>query len=119
MDFYDDLAPLYHLMFPDWSNSIRRQGEELDSVIQSEWPGHRTVLDVSCGIGTQTLALAGRGYSVVGSDLSTREIERARREADLRGLVIDFRVGTCARPTRTTVLDMTSSFRATTRSLTY
>jgi len=26
MDFYDDLAPLYHLMFPDWSNSILRQG---------------------------------------------------------------------------------------------
>ena len=93
MDFYDDLAPLYHLMFPDWSNSIRRQGEQLDSIIQSEWPGHRTVLDVSCGIGTQTLALAGRGYSVVGSDLSAKEIERARREADLRSLAIDFRVG--------------------------
>ncbi|MDP9908439.1 SAM-dependent methyltransferase [Variovorax boronicumulans] len=93
MDFYDDLAPLYHLIFPDWSHSIRRQGEQLDSVIQSEWPGHRTVLDVSCGIGTQALALAGRGYSVVGSDLSSTEIERARREADLRGLAVDFKVG--------------------------
>lgn len=93
MDFYDDLAPLYHLLFPDWSNSIRRQGEQLDQVIQSEWPGHRKVLDVSCGIGTQTFALAGRGYSVIGSDLSPKEIERARREADARGMAIDFKVG--------------------------
>ncbi|MGJ7512662.1 class I SAM-dependent methyltransferase [Variovorax sp. GT1P44] len=93
MDFYDDLAPLYHLIFPNWSNSIQRQGEQLDRLIQAEWPGHRTLLDVSCGIGTQTLALAGRGYSVVGSDLSGKEIERARREADLRGLAVDLTVG--------------------------
>lgn len=93
MDFYDDLAPLYHLIFPNWSDSIRRQGEQLDRVIQSEWPGHRRVLDVSCGIGTQSLALAGRGYSVVGADLSARQIERARREADLRDLTVDFSVG--------------------------
>jgi len=92
MDFYDDLAPLYHLLFPDWSASIRRQGEQLDRVIQAEWPGHRTVLDVSCGIGTQALALAQRGYAVVASDLSAREIERARREAAHRHLAIDFHV---------------------------
>jgi hypothetical protein len=50
MDFYDDLAPLHHLIFPDWSNIVRRQGEKLDRVVQAEWPGHRKVLDVSCGI---------------------------------------------------------------------
>lgn len=93
MDFYDDLAPLYHLIFPNWNNSIQRQGEQLDRLIQAEWPGHRTVLDVSCGIGTQILALAGRGYSIVGSDVSGKEIERARREAKLRGLAVDFTVG--------------------------
>jgi len=93
MDFYDELAPLYHLIFANWSDSIQRQGEQLDRVVQSEWPGHRTVLDVSCGIGTQTLALAGRGYTVVGSDLSAEAIERARREAALRGLAVEFTVG--------------------------
>jgi len=50
------------------------------------------VLDVSCGIGTQTLALAGLGYSVAGSDLSAKEIERARHEAVRRGLAINFTV---------------------------
>ncbi|RZL94927.1 MAG: class I SAM-dependent methyltransferase [Variovorax sp.] len=41
---------------------------------------------------TQALALAGRGYSVVGSDLSTKEIERAHLEACLRILTVDFKV---------------------------
>jgi len=92
MDFYDDLAPFYHLIFPDWSDSVRRQGEQLDRIVQSEWPGHRSVLDVSCGIGTQALALAARGYAVRASDLSAKEVERARREAALREVVVDFQV---------------------------
>jgi SAM-dependent methyltransferase len=92
LDFYDELAPLYHLIYPDWNESIRKQGESLSRLIESEWPGHRTVLDVSCGIGTQTLALAGLGYPVTASDLSANEIERARHEARLRGLDIGFSV---------------------------
>lgn len=92
MDFYDALTPLYHLIYPNWEDSIQRQGEQLDHIIQTEWPGHRTVLDVSCGIGTQTLALARRDYAVTASDLSTKEIERARTEAESRGLHIAFKV---------------------------
>lgn len=92
MNFYDDLAPLYHLIYPNWSESIQRQGEQLDAIIQAEWPGRRTMLDVSCGIGTQVFALANHGYTVAGSDLSVREIERARREAQLRKVNIEFTV---------------------------
>ncbi len=92
MDFYDRLAPLYHLIFPDWDASVRRQGEQLHGVIQTEWPGCRSVLDVSCGIGTQALGLAAQGYAVAGSDLSAREVERAQREAQSRGLAIPFTV---------------------------
>ena len=92
MDFYDRLAPLYHLIFPDWGDSVRRQGQQLDSIIQASWPGCRAVLDVSCGIGTQAFGLAAQGYAVAGSDLSAREIERAHREAHSRGLVIKFSV---------------------------
>ena len=85
-EFYDELAPLYHLVYPDWDASVRRQGEQLATLIESEWPGRRTVLDVSCGIGTQALGLAQRGYAVTGSDLSGQEIERAKREATRWGV---------------------------------
>ncbi|MBK7616639.1 MAG: class I SAM-dependent methyltransferase [Burkholderiales bacterium] len=91
-DFYDQLAPFYHLVHQDWNASICRQGEQLSSIIESEWPSSKKVLDVSCGIGTQAIALAQRGYSVSASDLSEREIERARLEAKSRSAKADFSV---------------------------
>lgn len=90
--FYDELAPLYHLIHQDWNESVRLQGEQLSSLIEKQWPGCRRILDISCGIGTQALGLAARGYAVTASDLSEKEIERARREADRRGVRIDFSV---------------------------
>ncbi|HVS00912.1 MAG TPA: class I SAM-dependent methyltransferase, partial [Thermoanaerobaculia bacterium] len=90
--FYDDLAPLFHLIFQDWDASIRRQGEQLKRILQAEWPGHSAVLDLSCGIGTQAIALAQEGFRVTASDLSTQAVERARREAVLRGQDIAFSV---------------------------
>ena len=88
--FYDQLAPYYHLIYPDWNASVRRQGEQLSAVIAAEWPGSQNVLDVSCGIGTQAIGPAMQGYSVHGSDLSEKEIERAKREATRIGASIDF-----------------------------
>jgi len=91
-NFYDELAPLYHLIFQDWHASIARQGEQLQRIIHSQWPQHRSVLDVSCGIGTQAIALAMRGFRVKASDLSPKEIDRAVLEAKQRGLDILFTV---------------------------
>jgi SAM-dependent methyltransferase len=91
-DFYDDLAPLYHVIFEDWDASIDRQGRQLSAVIRSTWPGHRTVLDVSCGIGTQAIALAKNGFAVTGSDLSIKAVERAATETNKRSQNIAFSV---------------------------
>jgi SAM-dependent methyltransferase len=92
-DFYDDLAPFYHLVYPDWEASIRGQAAALDGIIQERWgKGPLSVLDVACGIGTQTLGLAALGYRVTASDLSPAAIERARREAVARGLAVRFSV---------------------------
>jgi SAM-dependent methyltransferase len=92
-DFYDGLAPFYHLIYPDWNTSIQRQAVALDSIIQERLGRNcKTVLDIACGIGTQALGLAQLGYAVTASDLSNAEIERANTEAATRGLHIDFSV---------------------------
>lgn len=91
-DFYDQLTPFYHLIHLDWHASVEQQGEQLSAIINAEWPGSRSVLDVSCGIGTQAIGLAKRGFRTTASDLSEREIERARREALACGVQIAFSV---------------------------
>lgn len=89
--FYDELASLYHLIYPDWEASIERQGDLLATLIGARWGEEvRTVLDVSCGIGTQSLGLAARGFEVTGSDLSESAVLRANEEANARGLRIAF-----------------------------
>jgi len=87
--FYDGLAEEYHLLFADWDASVRRQGEALDRLIASQLgpPPHR-VLDCSCGIGTQAIGLALRGYTVHGTDLSPAAVERAGREAARLGAAL-------------------------------
>lgn len=92
-DFYDQMAGLYHLIFPDWDASIERQADQLAGVIRERWgAGTRTVLDVSCGIGTQAIGLARRGFAVTASDLSPGAVARARTEAARRGATVDVSV---------------------------
>jgi 2-polyprenyl-3-methyl-5-hydroxy-6-metoxy-1,4-benzoquinol methylase len=91
-EFYDELAPLYHLISEDWDASIRQQGQRLSAILRTQWPDHESVLDVSCGIGTQAIALAMHGYRVRGSVLSAEAITRANVEATARGQTIEFSI---------------------------
>jgi SAM-dependent methyltransferase len=83
--FYDELADDYHLIYADWDASMRRQGEALDGLIGRE---RASVLDCSCGIGTQAIGLALRGHRVIGTDLSTRAATRAAGEAAQRNVTL-------------------------------
>ena len=91
--FYDDLSFYYHLIFEDWGASMARQGDALAQLIESELEGVNVsnvrVLDAACGIGTQALPLAARGFEVTARDLSPATIARLQREAQVRQLVID------------------------------
>lgn len=90
--FYDNLAADYHLSYADWDGAVRRQGRLLADLIrtQGRYEEARTVLDCSCGIGTQAIGLALEGFEVTGSDLSPASIAQARREADRFGVTIVF-----------------------------
>jgi SAM-dependent methyltransferase len=92
-DFYDQLAPFYHIIYGDWESAIATQATQLSSIIQTHWGENTcTILDVSCGIGTQAIGLAVKGYQVTASDLSVQEIDRAQQEATTRNLDIHFSV---------------------------
>jgi SAM-dependent methyltransferase len=87
--FYDALAPWYDVIYQDWEGSIARQAQALDGLIAGEWgPGCRRILDAAIGVGTQALGLASRGYSLIGSDLSSLAVQRAAAEARRRSLGI-------------------------------
>jgi SAM-dependent methyltransferase len=91
--FYDDLADDYHLIFEDWSATIARQAAVLAPLLHGLGvPEGGRVLDASCGIGTQAIGLAGAGFEVTGTDLSPGAVERARREAEARGVAATFGV---------------------------
>jgi 2-polyprenyl-3-methyl-5-hydroxy-6-metoxy-1,4-benzoquinol methylase len=93
-DFYDRLAPLYDLIFLDWDASMEQQAGQLAAIIGERWGADvRTILDVACGIGTQSIGLARKGFEVTASDLSVGAVERAKIEAGRRGVEIYYSVG--------------------------
>jgi SAM-dependent methyltransferase len=97
-DFYDALAPFYHLIHGDWEEGMAAQGAALDAVLREELGDVAgSALDVAAGIGTQSLALAALGYEVTATDLSPGAIDRLRREAARRGLTVAAGVADMAR----------------------
>jgi SAM-dependent methyltransferase len=92
-DFYDQLAPYFHLIYEDWDKSIAFQAEMLHNIIQNEWGSSaKSILDVSCGIGTQSIGLASLKYQVTASDNSPKAVSRAIKEAEARNLSITFSI---------------------------
>jgi glycine/sarcosine N-methyltransferase len=95
--FYDDLAATYAHQFPDWQASSDRQAATLNRYLEAVCPQRPgAVLDTACGIGTQAIGLARRGYQVHAADISPASIEQARRNAvaadvDIAFTVADFR----------------------------
>ena len=90
-EFYDDLAESYHLIFQDWEASLRYQADVLARLLPP--PGLDVpILDCACGIGTQAIGLALKGYRIEGRDPSPTSIGRASREAAIRGLTANFRI---------------------------
>lgn len=93
LQFYEELAEVYHLQYEDWEGAIRRQSEVIDKLLRAKGLGSgQRILDCTCGIGTQALGLAALGHQVTGSDLSAAAVKRASREAQQRGLALEVAV---------------------------
>lgn len=77
--YYDAMAANYHLFYRDWHAAVKRDGVFLHELFLNQHV--TTVLDASCGTGTQSLGLVQYGYQVTGIDPSSKAIEQARQYA--------------------------------------
>jgi len=95
IDFYDGLSPEYRdNMGWDWDAAVRKEGVALNRFIAKLLGPKDTysLLDCSCGIGTQAIGLALQGYQVHATDLSPGSIECASEEAARLGVSMTFGV---------------------------
>lgn len=85
--FYDALSAEYDL-FVDWPARLAHELPFLLRLLER----HRvhTVLDVACGTGKHAIALAQRGYQVVGADSSSAMLQCARHNAAREGVEVSF-----------------------------
>lgn len=91
--YYERLAEHYHRSVEDWDGALRRHGAALNNLLRRYGVNGGAILDVACGIGTQSLGLALHGFQVTGLDASSAAVARARREAAALGVRADFHVG--------------------------
>ncbi|MEO6123295.1 MAG: class I SAM-dependent methyltransferase [Ilumatobacteraceae bacterium] len=90
---YDDWADDYDAAHADWRLWVREHGALLaDALADRGLLPPSSVLDCTCGIGTQAIGLALAGYSVTGTDISVGEIERATVESAGFGVDASFAV---------------------------
>lgn len=94
---------LRYLRRPTWDSGI--VPPEVIDFIAAHPPG--AALDLGCGTGTSSLALARAGWTVTGVDFVPRAVRIARHKAQAAGLRIDLRV---ADVTRLPASLLTSSF---------
>jgi len=86
---YDDFSADYD-RFVNWEARLAAEMAFIEDRLQEA--GVRRVLDAACGTGMHAIALAQRGYEVVGADFSAGMIERARDNAvQVAGAGVDVR----------------------------
>ena len=89
--FYDNLATQYDKLFLDWQSTTLEQALILEKLFTSNgFDKSASILDCACGIGTQSIGLASLGYHVTASDISTGELEEARKRAELNNVNVRF-----------------------------
>ena len=87
-------APLWDTLsadydrFVDWPGRLAREMPFLEKLFAEH--GVQRALDVACGTGHHAIALAERGYEVLGIDVSEGMVSRARQNAAAAGVTATF-----------------------------
>jgi glycine/sarcosine N-methyltransferase len=80
---YDALAVDYD-RFVNWEGRLQHELPFFERLFEGQ--GVQSVLDAACGTGHHAIALAQRGYQVLGADLSSEMVRRARENAAAAGV---------------------------------
>jgi len=80
---------LWYFRNPPWESGV--VPPEVDQYIANHPPGR--ALDLGCGTGTSSIALARAGWQVTGIDFSFPAIRLANRKARWAQVRVDFRIG--------------------------
>lgn len=89
-DFFTELPNEF------WRRAVPPEATQLEVDFierQLELVSGSRIVDVPCGSGRHSLALAARGHQLTGLDISVEAIGFANKAAETAGLEIDFRVG--------------------------
>ncbi len=86
---YDALAADYD-RFVNWEARLANELPFLEGLFEAG--DARRILDAACGSGQHAIAVARRGYTVVGADLSAAMVSRARENATAAGVEAGFLV---------------------------
>lgn len=89
--------PIEYQKLPQFfdAHNINDDTENKNAVIEKllAEQGAKTILDMTCGTGSQVLYLAQRGYKITGNDISPALIDIARNKAMKMNLSVPFMVG--------------------------
>ena len=88
-EFYNRLAKAFDVM-TDWKSRLAYEMPFIRRTLNQH--NVRTLLDVACGTGWHSIALAQEGCKVLGCDASPAMIERARTNAAQAGVNVRFEV---------------------------
>lgn len=89
-DWWEELLQVHEFShYSDYAEDLTRR--ETDFLIQAlSMRGSETILDLACGNGRHSLALAERGFTVVGLDIVAPVLAHARARATERKLSVEF-----------------------------
>jgi len=94
-EFFDELSVQYDSMIP-FEKAIERKKELFKNLLKGS---DKTIADIGCGTGSDSLALAGIGYKVTSFDPSAQMLNKARINAKSSGLDLDsYQFGTAQIP---------------------
>ena len=84
-EFFDELSVQYNSMIP-FKKAIERKKELFKKLLKGS---NKTIADIGCGTGSDSLALAGIGHNVTSFDPSAQMLDKARINAKGSGLDLD------------------------------